>query len=76
VPAEHGLGLDDPQHPAPGAHAAGQQHQEQPVQAGERRAFVAAAKHDLLLAEQGVLGDLVRSRGELVAEHAGCLRLG
>jgi hypothetical protein len=76
VPAQESLGLDDQQRLAPSAHLPGQQHLEQPVPAGKGGALGAAAQHDELLAQQGVLGHQLPLAAEQIAKHADRLRLG
>ena len=49
MPAQESSGLDNNQYLAPGAEAAGEQHQDRPIRGGERRARDTSTQNDQLV---------------------------
>jgi hypothetical protein len=77
MPAEQRVGLDDDEGVPPGADSAGEQHQERAVGRRHGRALHAAAQHDHLVAEEGVLGgQLGPTPQEVRADPCGVRRHG
>ncbi len=72
--AQQGLGLDEEQGLPPGADAAREQHQERQIRPRHGHTLDAAAQHQQLLAQQGVLGEQLRPTPHQIGPGPGHMR--